>query len=87
VLGLDDNANCHVVRVLASLTERSLRAAAKSLAKEFTNRLNTLVPGNHQDADASDTRLVRGHVVFWPPGWAIAPRLDAVETPPSFFDP
>jgi NAD(P)-dependent dehydrogenase (short-subunit alcohol dehydrogenase family) len=42
--------------VVASLTRRGLCAAARSLAMDYANhgtRVNAVVPGNHQDADAS----------------------------------
>ena len=41
------------VGVLAPLTKPSLRAATRSLAMDYANRVNPVVPGNHQDAEAS----------------------------------
>jgi NAD(P)-dependent dehydrogenase (short-subunit alcohol dehydrogenase family) len=55
---------------LASLTKRGLRAAARSLAMDYANRgtrVNAVVPGNHQDADASRR----------PTSWAPCIRLAA----------
>lgn len=44
------------VPVLAPLIKRGLSAAARSLAMDYANRgtrENAVMPGNHQDADAS----------------------------------